>query len=51
MDSGEKIAWEQELWDEFAADRYAAAQSDGDELLELVEFEHGDFLLHYASTL
>ena len=28
MDSGEKIAWEQELWDEFAADRYAAAQSD-----------------------
>ena len=28
MDSGEKIAWEQELWDEFAADRYAAAQID-----------------------
>ena len=28
MDSREKIAWEQELWDEFAADRYAAAQSD-----------------------
>ena len=28
MDSGEKIAWEQELWDEFAADRYTAAQSD-----------------------
>ena len=28
MDSGEKIAWEQELWDEFAADRYADAQSD-----------------------
>ena len=28
MDSGEKIAWEQELWNEFAADRYAAAQSD-----------------------
>lgn len=28
MDSGEKIAWEQELWDEFTADRYAAAQSD-----------------------
>lgn len=28
MDSGEKIAWEQELWDGFAADRYAAAQSD-----------------------
>ena len=24
MNASEKLAWEQELWDEFAADRYAS---------------------------
>ncbi len=28
MNSSEKLAWEQELWDEFSADRYAAARTD-----------------------
>ena len=28
MNSTEKLAWEQELWDEFGAPRYAAAQTD-----------------------
>lgn len=28
MNSSQKIAWEQELWDEFAADRFAAYQTD-----------------------
>ncbi len=27
MDSGQKIAWEQELWDEFAAERYLSGAS------------------------